>query len=77
VGEKLKELAVSCLRVKRPPSRLLCPVGSCGTVFEGQGCWDDRMEHVGKHLEKAAASTGAYKFEVRQEDDQTACAVGG
>ena len=69
--EKLKELAVSCLRVKRlPPSRLLCPVGSCGTVFEGQGCWDDRMEHVGKHLEKAAASTGAYKFEVRQEDDQ-------
>ncbi|KAE9378343.1 hypothetical protein N431DRAFT_329622 [Stipitochalara longipes BDJ] len=69
--EKLKELAVSCLRVKRqPPARLLCPVGSCGTVFEGLSCWDDRMEHVGKHLEKAAASTGAYKFDVRQEDDQ-------
>ena len=66
--EKLKELAVSCLKVKRlPPTRLLCPVGNCGTVFEGQSCWDDRMEHVGKHLEKAAAS-GPY-HEVRQEDD--------
>lgn len=21
-------------------------------VFEGEGAWDDRMEHVGKHLEK-------------------------
>jgi len=68
--EKLKELATSCLKVKRlPPTRLICPLSSCGTVFEGQSCWDDRMEHVGKHLEKAAASTGQY-YEVRQEDDK-------
>jgi len=38
-------------------------------VFEGQACWDERMEHVGKHLEKAASSPGAGKFEVHQEDD--------
>lgn len=66
--EKLKELAVSCLRVKRQaPTRLLCPLQGCGMVFEGPSCWDDRMEHVGKHLEKAAASPG--KGEVRQEND--------
>jgi hypothetical protein len=69
--KKLKELAVSCLRVKRlPPTRLLCPVRTCGTVFEGQSCWDDRMEHVGKHLEQAAASSRQYQNEVRQEDDK-------
>jgi hypothetical protein len=28
------------------------------------------MEHVGKHLEKAAASIGANKFEVKQENDE-------
>lgn len=32
-------------------------------VFEGKGSWDERMEHVGKHLEKvgggAAAGNGA------------------
>jgi hypothetical protein len=65
--ERLKELAVSCLRVKRQaPARLMCPVQGCGTVFEGQSCWDDRMEHVGKHLEKAAGMKGV---EVRQEND--------
>jgi hypothetical protein len=65
--EKLKELAVSCLRVKRQaPTRLMCPLAGCGGVFEGSSCWDDRMEHVAKHLEKVA-TTG--KGEVRQEND--------
>ncbi|KAG0645061.1 hypothetical protein D0Z07_9273 [Hyphodiscus hymeniophilus] len=69
--ERLKELQVSCLRVKRqPPLRLACPLNDCGTVFEGATCWDDRMEHVGKHLEKAAASTGGSKFTVEQGDDE-------
>ena len=64
--ERLKELAVSCLKVKRQaPTRLQCPVLACGTVFEGSSCWDDRMEHVGKHLEKAAGTA-----EIRQENDQ-------
>jgi hypothetical protein len=69
--EYLKKLQVSCLRVKRQaPSKLSCPLASCKAVFEGSRCWDDRMEHVGKHLEKAAASIGANKFEVRQENDE-------
>jgi hypothetical protein len=69
--ERLKELQISCLRVKRQaPTKLTCPLPSCDAVFEGSSCWDDRMEHVGKHLEKAAASIGSNKFEVKQENDE-------
>ncbi|TVY83105.1 hypothetical protein LSUE1_G002828 [Lachnellula suecica] len=68
--EKLKELQVSCLRVKRhAPASLACPVRDCPTVFEGATCWDDRMEHVGKHLEKAATATGVNKVVVEQGHD--------
>jgi hypothetical protein len=68
MGGRLKELAVGCLRVKRQaPCRLMCPVAGCGTVFEGQTCWEDRLEHVGKHLEKAAVSGMG---EVRRENDE-------
>jgi len=53
--QRLKDLAISCLRTKREaPTELRCPVQACGVVFEGDSCWDERMEHVGKHLEKAA-----------------------
>jgi hypothetical protein len=64
--DQLKALQASCLRVKREsPDRLACPVGGCGTVFEGKSAWDERMEHVGRHLEKAAGDVN----EVRQEND--------
>lgn len=64
---KLKELAVSCLKVNRQaPSKLLCPLVGCSGVFEGPSCWDDRMEHVAKHLGKVAS---AGEGEVRQERD--------
>lgn len=67
----LKELQVSCVRVKRsPPTSLECPLLDCDSTFEGANCWDDRMEHVGKHLEKAAISTGADKITVHQEYDR-------
>jgi hypothetical protein len=68
--ERVKELQVSSLRVKRqPPTQLACPLGDCDALFEGYTCWDDRMEHVAKHLEKAAVSGGMDKFSVEQEDD--------
>ncbi|KAH6674415.1 hypothetical protein B0J14DRAFT_40371 [Halenospora varia] len=67
--EQLKELQTSCLIVKRQaPMRLSCPVQNCNVLFEGAGTWDDRMEHVGKHLEKAAVS-GNNKIVVEQERD--------
>lgn len=55
--KELKDLQVSCLKVKREaPTKLGCCVDGCPAVFEGPNTWDDRMEHVGKHLEKAAAA---------------------
>ena len=62
--ETIKTLQQTCLKTKRQaPTRLACPV--CGNMFEGNGCWDDRMEHVGKHLESQAQG----KCVVRQGDD--------
>lgn len=36
------------------PRRMTCPVGECDEEFSGSTAWDDRMEHVAKHLEKAS-----------------------
>jgi hypothetical protein len=64
--EKLKELQVSCVQVKRhAPTQLACP--ACEAIFEGASCWDERMEHVGKHLEKAATTAPGEKVEVVEQ----------
>lgn len=40
-----------CYHVSRqPPDRGVC--GFCGEGFAGEGCWDDCLEHVGKHFER-------------------------
>ncbi|KAL8392059.1 hypothetical protein RB595_002313 [Gaeumannomyces hyphopodioides] len=36
------------------PTRMLCPAPGCTTTFEGSNAWDERMEHLAKHLEAAA-----------------------
>ncbi|TGO21948.1 hypothetical protein BPAE_0192g00160 [Botrytis paeoniae] len=71
--ERVRVLQKSCERSRREaPERLGCPVRGCaerkeglGVWFEGRGCWDERMEHLGKHLENAGGEGGV----VRQEDD--------
>jgi hypothetical protein len=71
--DRIKELQISCLKVRRtPPTKTKCPVRTCGQLFEGPTSWDDRMEHVGRHLEKASATTnGAAVNEiVEQESDE-------
>ncbi|GAW21472.1 hypothetical protein ANO14919_109910 [Xylariales sp. No.14919] len=37
------------------PTHMLCPAAGCNVRFDGTNAWDERMEHVAKHLEKAAA----------------------
>lgn len=37
------------------PKYMVCPAPRCGAQFHGANAWDERMEHVAKHLEKAAA----------------------
>ncbi|MCJ1288146.1 hypothetical protein MMC26_007501 [Xylographa opegraphella] len=51
-------LEAACARclidIRNPPpysSCGYCPAGQRGTVFEGSGLWEARMEHVGRHLE--------------------------
>ncbi|KAI0425948.1 hypothetical protein F5Y09DRAFT_79972 [Xylaria sp. FL1042] len=39
------------------PTHMLCPAPGCNVRFDGANAWDERMEHVAKHLEKAAAGT--------------------
>ncbi|KAI1179234.1 hypothetical protein F4777DRAFT_503603 [Nemania sp. FL0916] len=36
------------------PTHMLCPAPNCNVRFDGASAWDDRMEHVAKHLEKVA-----------------------
>jgi hypothetical protein len=71
--DKVKKLQNSCLKVRRtPPSKTKCPVRQCGQIFEGAASWDDRMEHVGRHLEKMnTIGNGAASNEViEQESDE-------
>ncbi|WQF88673.1 Putative Zinc finger C2H2-type, transcription factor Grauzone [Colletotrichum destructivum] len=36
------------------PQYMRCPAGDCGHEFNGPQAWDERMEHVARHLERAA-----------------------
>ncbi|KAK8140422.1 hypothetical protein PG984_000488 [Apiospora sp. TS-2023a] len=36
------------------PEYMTCPAPGCSHVFNGAGAWDEHMEHLAKHLEKAA-----------------------
>ena len=50
----VRGLEASCLKVHRqPPAKLRCSIDSCDNVFEGVNCLDNRMEHVGRHFQKA------------------------
>lgn len=37
------------------PVYMRCPADGCENEFRGATAWDDRMEHVARHLERAAA----------------------
>ena len=71
--ERIKELQVNCLMVRRTaPQKTKCPVRTCGQLFEGTTSWDDMMEHVGRHLEKASATSNGPTVNdiVEQESDE-------
>jgi len=53
--ERIKVLQdENCHQTRGMPEELACPLLGCGQVFRGKNTWDDRMEHVGKHLEAVA-----------------------
>ena len=56
--DRIKKLQKDCAQEKKnPPRKSMCPVDGCGVMFEGatrEACkkaWDERMEHIGKHLD--------------------------
>ncbi|RFU32324.1 hypothetical protein B7463_g4025, partial [Scytalidium lignicola] len=70
---KLKDLQESCMKTRgSPPTRLGCPVRGCSLEFSGPSCWDDRMEHIGKHLEKVVSGRAdeEEKVIIRNEEDR-------
>lgn len=40
------------------PDYMRCPAKECSAEFKGTDAWDQRMEHVAKHLEKAGTDGG-------------------
>lgn len=52
------------------PVYMVCPAPHCEVKFDGINAWDDRMEHVAKHLEKIAAGTEP-SIQFGGDDDST------
>lgn len=53
--EEVKALQTHALRERcQLPTYMECPAPRCCVSFTGADAWDQRMEHVARHLEKAA-----------------------
>lgn len=53
--EQVKDLQSSALRERcQLPTYMMCPAPHCTQRFSGTDAWDQRMEHVARHLERAA-----------------------
>ncbi|OJD26659.1 hypothetical protein ACJ73_01958 [Blastomyces percursus] len=55
-NKSLEKVRKRCwIERRKAPRRSIC--NFCGWEFSGTYCWDDRMEHVGKHYEKRDVET--------------------
>lgn len=60
--ESLEEVRRRCWHeLRQPPTHSHC--GFCREVFSGDGSWDVRMEHVGRHFERDDPQTLDEEFE--------------
>lgn len=51
--ENIGEHQTRCYRQLRcAPQQSICPFNGCDREFVGSASWEERMEHVGRHLEK-------------------------
>lgn len=56
IEDRMRELQANAARTRCAlPRFMLCPAQGCPSEFHGPNAWDDRMEHVACHLERAAA----------------------
>ncbi|KAM0193259.1 hypothetical protein ACHAPC_001508 [Botrytis cinerea] len=68
-----KALEVLGRHEKVPLVKLGCPMRDCGFEFEGENCWDERMEHIAKHVKDNAIYVEEYPcgdLDVVHSDDQ-------
>lgn len=59
------------LQLRQAPQHSICPIAGCDREFNGPASWDERMEHVGRHLEKDKKN-GADIFDVHSWKVDTA-----
>ncbi|OAA57656.1 Zinc finger, C2H2-like protein [Cordyceps fumosorosea ARSEF 2679] len=56
IEDRMRELQANAARTRCAlPRFMVCPAPGCPSEFHGPNAWDDRMEHVACHLERAAA----------------------
>ncbi|OAQ97189.1 hypothetical protein LLEC1_00965 [Akanthomyces lecanii] len=56
VEDRMRELQLNAARTRcQLPKYMMCPASGCPSEFHGPNAWDDRMEHVALHLERAAS----------------------
>ncbi|PSR85904.1 hypothetical protein BD289DRAFT_347825, partial [Coniella lustricola] len=54
-NNQVKLLQTQAIRERcQLPDYMECPALHCSSIFSGADAWDKRMEHVARHLEKAA-----------------------
>ncbi|KAF3050306.1 hypothetical protein E8E11_010217 [Didymella keratinophila] len=58
------------LQLRHAPQQSICPIVGCDREFFGPTSWDERMEHVGRHMEKD--KHGADVFDVTNWKADTA-----
>ncbi|KAL6242276.1 hypothetical protein RBB50_010824 [Rhinocladiella similis] len=64
--DSLEDVRSRCwIEKRKPPQRSTC--GFCGRVFEGEGSWNERMEHVGGHFSREFVEAK----EEREDEDLT------
>jgi hypothetical protein len=61
--DNIQEHQTRChLQLRLAPQQSICPIVGCDREFLGPASWDERMEHIGRHMEKA--KNGADVFDV-------------
>ena len=73
--KSLEDVRQRCwIQRRTTPQRSTC--GYCRRVFEGENGWEERMEHVGKHLEgKGSGEAGIENLQEDEDKDLTDWAV--
>jgi hypothetical protein len=71
--QELAKIATRCFRqIRSPPEETGCLF--CEAEFNGDGTWDERLEHIGKHMESSkkgnqkAAEPRTWKKDARLEE---------